>query len=195
MPCTAGSSSDRNSSYAERSTRIRDRAQQSWPALSKTAYGALAAAAARSASAKTMLALLPPSSRVTRFTCSAQPAMIRLPTSVEPVKQTLRTSGCVTNRSPTIEPLPGSTVSTCSGSPASSASSPIRIAVSGVSSAGLSTTVLPAASAGAKPQPAIGIGKFHGTITPTTPSGSWKVTSVPPATGICRPKSRSGAPE
>ena len=36
-----------------------------------------------------MLALLPPSSRVTFFTCSAQPAMIRLPTSVEPVKQTL----------------------------------------------------------------------------------------------------------
>ena len=54
--------------------------------------------------------------------------------------------------------------------------------------------MLPAASAGAKPQPAIGIGKFHGTITPTTPSGSWKVTSRPPATGICRPISRSGAP-
>ena len=106
-----------------------------------------------SASAKTMLALLPPSSSVTRFTWSAQPAMIRLPTSVEPVKQTLRTSGWVTNRSPTTDPLPGMTVSTCSGSPASSASSPIRIAVSGVSSAGLRTTVLPAASAGAKPQP------------------------------------------
>jgi hypothetical protein len=55
--------------------------------------------------------------------------------------------------------------------------------------------VLPAASAGAKPQPAIGIGKFHGTMTETTPSGSLKVTSSPPATGICRPKSRSGAAE
>ena len=54
--------------------------------------------------------------------------------------------------------------------------------------------MLPAASAGAKPQPAIGIGKFQGTMTDTTPSGSWKVTSMPPATGICRPKSRSGAP-
>ena len=91
--------------------------------------------------------------------------MIRLPTSVDPVKQTLRTSSWVTNRSPTTDPLPGTTFSTCSGSPASTASSPIRIAVSGVSSAGLRTTVLPAASAGAKPQPAIGIGKFHGTIT------------------------------
>ena len=55
----------------------------------------------------------------------------------------------------------------------------MRSAVSGVSSAGLSTTVLPAASAGANAQPAIGIGKFHGTIAPTTPSGSWKVTSTP----------------
>ena len=40
--------------------------------------------------------------------------------------------------------------------------------------------MLPAASAGANPQPAIGIGKFQGTITPTTPSGSVKVTSTPP---------------
>jgi hypothetical protein len=36
-----------------------------------------------------------------------------------------------------------------------------------VYSAGFKTTVFPAASAGAKPQLAIGIGKFHGTITPT----------------------------
>ena len=142
-----------------------------------------------------MLALLPPSSRVTRFTWSAQPRMICLPTSVDPVKQTLRTSGCVTKRSPTTEPLPGITVRTPSGRPASRASSPSRIAVIGVSSAGLSTTVLPAARAGAKPQPAIGIGKFHGTMMPTTPSGSWIVTSMPPATGICLPNRRSGAAE
>ena len=45
--------------------------------------------------------------------------MICLPTSVEPVKHTLRTSGWVTNRSPTTDPLPGMTVSTPSGSPAS----------------------------------------------------------------------------
>ena len=89
-----------NSSSALSWTRIRDRAQQSCPALSNTAYGAVAAALATSASANTMLALLPPSSRVHRFTWSAQPRMIDLPTSVEPVKQTLRTSGWVTNRSP-----------------------------------------------------------------------------------------------
>ena len=94
------------------------------------------------------------------------------PTSVEPVKQTLRTAGWSTKRWPTTLPLPGRICRTPSGSPASSASSPMRSALSGVTSAGLSTTVLPAARAGAKPQPAIAIGKFHGTITPTTPSGS-----------------------
>ncbi len=174
---------------------MRDRAQQSCPALSNTPYGACAAAFSRSASANTMLADFPPSSSVTRFTCSAHPAMICLPTAVDPVKTTFRTAGCVTNRCPTTDPLPATTSNTPGGKPASKANSPSRSAVSGVSSAGLSTTVLPAASAGAKPQPAMGIGKFHGTITPTTPSGSWNVTSMPPATGICWPNRRSGAAE
>ncbi len=44
-------------------------------------------------------------------------------------------------------------------------------AVSGVDSAGLSTTVLPQASAGAIFQAAISSGKFHGMICPATPSG------------------------
>ncbi len=68
------------------------------------------------------------------------------------------------------------------------------IAVSGVSSAGFSTSVLPAASAGPIFQEAIASGKFQGVISPTTPSGSRKVTSTPPATGIESPSRRSGAP-
>ena len=64
--------------------------------------------------------------------------------------------------------------------------------MSGVNSAGLSTTVFPAASAGATFHDAIARGKFHGTISPTTPSGSRKVMSTPPATGIVSPSSRSG---
>jgi hypothetical protein len=78
--------------------------------------------------------------------------------------------------------------------PASAASSANRSAVSGVSPAGFSTTVLPAASAGASFQEAMVSGKFHGTISPTTPSGSRKVRSTPPATGMVSPSSRSGAP-
>ena len=47
-----------NSSIAERSTRMRERAQQSWPALPKTASGAEEAAASRSESPKITLARL-----------------------------------------------------------------------------------------------------------------------------------------
>jgi hypothetical protein len=43
---------------------------------------------------------------------------------------------------------------------------------SGASSVGLSTIVLPAASAGAIFQLVNMSGKFHGTICPTTPTGS-----------------------
>ena len=50
-------------------------------------------AASKSASAKTMLGLLPPSSRPTFFTLSAALRMMCLPTSTEPVKATMSTSG------------------------------------------------------------------------------------------------------
>ena len=89
-------------------------------------------------------------------------------------------------------PGPATTLSTPSGSPASSAIRSSSSAVSGVSSAGLSTTVLPAASAGATFHEAITSGKFQGTISPTTPSGSRKVMSTPPATGIVSPEQALG---
>ena len=82
-------------------TRIRERAQQSWPALPNTATGAAAAAASRSASAKTTLADLPPSSSVTRLiVCGGAARRSTRPTSVEPVKAILATSGCSTSRCP-----------------------------------------------------------------------------------------------
>ena len=102
---------------------MRERAQQSWPALPNTAGGAAAAAAARSASAKTTLADLPPSSRVTRLMVPAAPAMMPRPTSVEPVKAILATCGCSTRRRPTTRPGPASTLTTPGGMPASSARS------------------------------------------------------------------------
>ena len=84
--------------------------------------GAAAAAASMSASAKTMLGLLPPSSRVSRFTRSAHLAMICLPTRVDPVKTILATPGCSTSALPATSPAPGSTWKRCSGRPASRAS-------------------------------------------------------------------------
>ena len=44
--------------------------------------------------------------------------------------------------------------------------------MSGVVSAGFSTTVLPVASAGASFHAAISIGKFHGMTCPATPMGA-----------------------
>ena len=181
-----------NRSRTDRWTRIRDRAQQSCPALSNTAYGAVAAARSRSASAKTTFADLPPSSSVTRLIVAAAPSITERPTSVEPVKPIFATSGCSTSRRPTTLPGPATTFTTPSGRPASSASSARRSAVSGVSSAGFSTTVFPQASAGPSFHEAMLSGKFHGTISPTTPSGSRKVMATPPATGIVSPSRRSG---
>ena len=121
-----------------------------------------------------MLGDLPPSSSVTRF--SARPALapISRPTTVEPVKAILSTSSWSTSAAP-VSPSPVITLSTPSGSPASSASSPSRSAVSGVCSAGFRTIVQPAASAGAIFQAAISSGKFHGMICPQTPTGSLRV--------------------
>src|SRR6266508_3150749 len=58
------------------------------------------------------------------------------------------------------------------GKPASNTRSASRSALSGVCSAALSTTVQPAANAGAIFHAAISSGKFHGMICPTTPTGS-----------------------
>ena len=60
---------------------------------------------------------------------------------------------------------------TPAGSPASSASAAIASADSGVCSAGLSTIVQPAASAGAVFRVGIAAGKFQGVIPAVTPTG------------------------
>ena len=131
---------------------------------------------------------------MTRLIVEAAPAITLCPTSVEPVKPIFATSGCSIRRCPTTEPLPTTTLTTPSGIPASSASSPSRMLESGVSSAGLSTTVFPQASAGPSFHEAMLSGKFQGVIRPTTPSGSRKVMSTPPPTGIVSPWCLSTAP-
>src|SRR6185437_16232786 len=97
---------------------------------------------------------------------------ISRPTSVEPVKVILSTPACADSAAPAVGPMPVTTLSTPLGNPASSANSPRRSAVSGVSSAGFNTTVQPAASAGAHFQVASKNGKFHAMTAPTTPMGS-----------------------
>jgi len=150
----------------------REPAQQVWPWLKKIALAAPGIAFDRSASFRMMFGDLPPSSRVSFFRSLAAALTISLPTSVEPVKATLSTPGWLASGAPVVSPKPVTTFSTPFGRPASWISSARRSAVSGVSSAGFSTTVQPQASAGASFHAAIRIGKFHGMIWPTTPIGS-----------------------
>ena len=95
---------------------------------------------------------------------------IALPTSVEPVNAILSTSGCSTSAAP-VRPSPVTMLTTPAGSSAWRSTSQNSSAVSGVVSAGFSTTVLPAASAGAIFHASISSGKFHGMICPATPTG------------------------
>ena len=121
------------------------------------------------ASSKTMFAALPPSSSVRPLPLPASSRWIALPTSVEPVNAILSTPGCATSAAP-VRPSPVTMLTTPGGSSAWRSTSQNSSAVSGVVSAGLSTTVLPAASAGAIFHASISSGKFHGMIWPATPT-------------------------
>ncbi len=81
-------------------------------------------------------------------------------------------------RAAPVAPSPQTMLTTPGGSPASRQISAKASAVKGVNSAGFSTTVLPAASAGAIFQASISSGKFHGMIWPQTPTGTWPGNSV-----------------
>src|ERR1700679_4246379 len=117
------------------------------------------------------MAFLPPSSQETFFiSCPQRPATWR-PTSLEPVSEIIETRGSSTMALPTLLPEPVTRLSTPGGRPASFKISTNIKAQSGVSDAGLITTVLPATRAGKIFHEGIAIGKFHGVIRPTTPRG------------------------
>jgi hypothetical protein len=87
---------------------------------------------------------------------------------VDPVKAILSTSEFFTRASP-VEPSPVTMLTTPAGSPISMQISAKASPVRGVNSAGFSTTVFPAASAGAIFHASISKGKFQGMICPITP--------------------------
>ena len=134
-----------------------------------------ATASSRSASAKTTIGFLPPISATSVFSppsagsTRVTASCIHVPTAREPVKATIATSGLSTSVRPTVSPSPGRQISASGGTPASCSSAVSRSAISGVCSAGLSTTALPQASAAAVMPPGIASEKFHGGITATTP--------------------------
>ena len=152
-------------------TRSREPAQQTCPPLNQMPSTTPSTAASRSASAQITKGDLPPSSSVSPLPDPAVARRIARPTSVEPVKATLSTPSWATSAAP-VSPAPKTMLTTPAGTPASVQSSAKASAVSGVCSAGFSTTVLPAASAGAIFHASIKSGKFHGITCAQTPQGA-----------------------
>ena len=123
---------------------------QPWPECDVAAYAQNSPAMFTSPSSSMTNADLPPSSRKTRFTVALAAAMICRPTGVEPVNEITSTSGCVVSSTPTALSDDVRTFTTPGGmSVDSSISLPSASAAHGVSGAPFSTTVQPAASAGA----------------------------------------------
>jgi hypothetical protein len=173
-----------NSSATARATRNRLAAVHASPMLRIFATMAASTAAPRSASSKTTKAALPPSSSDRRRRLCAAPAMSTLPVSVEPVKESLRSrrscrSGPTTSAGDEVV----TTLSTPAGSPASASTAASASIDSGVCSAGLTTIVQPAATAGAILRAPMASGKFQGVTSRHGPTGWCMVRMRPHPSG------------
>ncbi len=138
-----------------------------------------------SASSNTISGALPPSSSDSFLTVSLHWRISSRPVAVEPVKLSLRTTGLWVSAWPMSCGWPVSTWKTPAGMPASWASTPRARAVKGVLSAGLTSMVQPAASAGPALRVIMAAGKFQGVMAAHTPMGSRSVSSCWPAVGDC----------
>ena len=101
--------------------------------------------------------------------------MIALPVADSPTNATARMAGCCVTALPAVSPKPCTVFSTPRGRPADVQISASNVAVIGLHSAGLCTTVQPAASAGAIFHVDSMNGVFHGVIAATGPSGARNV--------------------
>ncbi len=109
--------------------------------------------------------------------------------SNEPVRMTPSTP--VTRRRPTSSSGVRRKARTSVGTPAAQHASATISAIRGVSGAGLKATAFPAANAARTPPAGIAIGKFHGGITATTPSGSNRSAPSAVRSGPSRSTARS----
>ena len=94
-----------------------------------------------------------------------------LPTAVEPVKLSLRTTGLLVSSAPMGPESPVMTLNTPGGMPARSASTARARAEKGVSEAGRATIVHPAARAAPTLRVSMAAGKFQGVMAAQTPMG------------------------
>ena len=131
-----------------------------------------------SASSKTTQAPLPPSSSSVRFIVRAAFSAMVTPTWVEPVKLTQSTSSASTSAAEAAGPLPLTRLTTPGGKPTSLRMRTSSTMARGSCGAGLTTTVLPAASAGATLPAMLTMGKLYEVMQATTPTG-WRLTMPP----------------
>ena len=152
---------------------------------------AASAAAPTSASSSTTSGPLPPISSSSVLP-AARWAIFR-PVAVEPMKPTATVSGCETIASPATGPSPGTKLNTPGGRSASAKHSASRPEHTLVLGAGVQTTVLPTASAGATISAGIVYGQFHGVTTATGPFGRRISSTCAPGVmlGGIEPSSRS----
>lgn len=145
-----------------------------------------------------MKGAFPPSSMLVFLKPLAHSVWRYLPTAVDPVKLKCRIAECLVSTSPISAvraALDVTTLKTPGGPPARSNSFAIASAHSGVSGAGLHTTVLPAAIAAPTFLVTIAIGEFQGVIAATTPWGCRivKILWLDFAAGIVSPPCLSRA--
>src|SRR5690242_18756269 len=117
--------------------------------------------------------------------------MMAEPVALSPTKPIALMAGCSVRALPASSPKPCTVLSTPSGTPASLTSLDRMDAVTGDHSAGLCTTVQPAASAGAIFHVESMNGVFHGVITPTGPIGTRVEMFQCSSLGMLRPSRAS----
>ena len=144
-------------------------AMHTWPELNMAAAKIFGATSFGSASSSTIAASLPPSSRVRRFRVPAALAITFLPVAVEPVNATLATSGWPVRAAP--RSFWSTMTLTTPGGRILAQSSPNLSVVSGVVGAGLSHHRVAGEQGRRDLDRSRIIGKFHGVIAATTPSG------------------------
>ena len=165
MSASLAASFSVNSSCTRSATWKRLAAVQASPMLRILAITAPSTAASTSASSKTRNGALPPSSIEVRRRPWADCSTSLRPTSVEPVKVSLRRRGSeMIGFETSLEDFEVTTLSTPAGSPACSRICASASIDSGVCCAGLMTIVQPAAMAGPILRVPIAIGKFQGVI-------------------------------
>eukprot|EP00158_Paraphelidium_tribonemae_P000122 Partr_v1_DN17237_c0_g2_i1_m19494 putative NA len=173
-----------NASYSDSWISSRRNDVQRWPAVPTAPNTAARSARSVAASGMTMVALLPPSSRMVRPKRACTVRDTCSPTSDDPVKDTSEKRASLIMRSPTTRPEPMTVARMPPGRPLASSTSAmmrvVAIVTSGVVDAGFHAHTLPATIAIARFQPSTAHGKLKAVMMATSPSGFQHSSSVCP---------------